>query len=184
LELPSAEAIHGRRDMTAAILVNLASLLVEMTDLDAAREARCVALRALSHIDTCRSEQDPNVAEIAIKARYALCRALAASSADEQADESVDDTLHLLTDAVDEGLALARLWEQKGVDRFRALAIDLLRFGIRVYAKYQPHFLNEFVAENLDPALSSGAYVGSAGARDARLEALWLSFRRPLGDER
>jgi hypothetical protein len=82
------------------------------------------------------------------------------------------------TDAVDEGLAIARQWEQRGVDRFRGLAYDLVRFGTRVYRLYQPQFLSEFVLENLDPARSSGAYVGSPEMRAAALESLWLSFRR------
>ena len=34
----------------------------------------------------------------------------------------------------DDGLVLARRWEQKGVARFRGIAYDLFRFGARVYA--------------------------------------------------
>lgn len=185
IDEPAAEAIASRGEMLAAILVSLAGVLVETADVGASGKARTAALRALAHIDTAQVEGDAQIAEVAIKARYVLCRALAMSLPGEgRADASANDTVHLVTDAVDEGLAIARRWEQKGVDRFRGLAADLLRFGTRVYAKYQPHFLNEFVTENLDPALSSGAYVGSSEVRVARLEALWLSFSRAARDNR
>ena len=56
--------------------------------------------------------------------------------------------VHDATDLADEGLALVREWERRGVGRFRKLASDLFRFGARVYAHYQPHFLEEFLREH------------------------------------
>jgi hypothetical protein len=61
------------------------------------------------------------------------------------------------TDAVEEGLELARHWEARGEARFRPLLTDLFRFGVAVYQSHQPQFLSEFVVENLDPARSSFA---------------------------
>jgi tetratricopeptide (TPR) repeat protein len=179
LDEPAADDIGAKPTMVAAISISFASLLVESPDSESLDRARAAATLALRNVDAAAAETDPVTAEMAIKARYVLCRALAAALPDTgHADESGSATLHLTTDAVDEGLALARRWEQKGVDRFRSLAADLLRFGSRVYAKYQPHFLDEFLAENLDPEQSSGAYTGSPEVRVARLEALWLSFSR------
>jgi hypothetical protein len=43
------------------------------------------------------------------------------------------------------------------------------------FAVYQPHFLNEFIVENMDPRHSSAAYVESAEMRSAAQEALGLS---------
>ena len=71
------------------------------------------------------------------------------------------EDVHEATDAVDDGLALVRSWEQRGVRCFRPLAFDLFRFGARVYARYQPQFLEEFIDDNLNPALSSAGYVES-----------------------
>ena len=84
-----------------------------------------------------------------------------------------------VTDAVDDGMALARHWERRGVERFRPLAFDLFRFGVRVYHAHQPQFLNEFVLENVDLYAASGAFVGSPEMRAATLESLWLSLRAP-----
>ena len=83
--------------------------------------------------------------------------------------------VHEATDAADDGLALARLWEQKGVDRFRKIACDLFRFGMQVYARYQPQFLSEFTAENMDPAQSSPSYVESEEMRSAAREVTGLA---------
>jgi hypothetical protein len=89
------------------------------------------------------------------------------------------DQLAEATDAVDEGMAFARYWERRGVDRFRPIAFDLFRFGVRLYHAHQPQFLNEFLLENLDPASSSGDFVGSPEVRAATLESLWLLLRHP-----
>ena len=66
-----------------------------------------------------------------------------------------------------------RGWERRGAPHFRPLAFDLFRFGARVYARYQPQFLDEFIADNMNPEASSPDYVGSSemvmAAHEARL---------------
>ena len=54
------------------------------------------------------------------------------------------------TDAVDEGMALARHWESRDAGRFRTQAKELFKFGCRLYPIYQPHFLTEFLLENME----------------------------------
>ena len=84
------------------------------------------------------------------------------------------EDVHEATDAVDDGLALVRSWEQRGGVWFRGLAFDLFRFGARVYAHYQPQFLEEFIEDNLNPALSSPSYVESTEMVMAAQEARQL----------
>ena len=67
-----------------------------------------------------------------------------------------------------------RSWEQRGVEAFRAVAFELFRFGARVYARYQPQFLEEFIDDNMNPALSSQEYVESPDMVMAALEARQL----------
>ena len=81
--------------------------------------------------------------------------------------------VHYATDAADDGLALARRWEQKGggplsKDCPRLVSV---RFGMRVYARYRPQFLAEFISENMDPADFSASYVESEEMRSAAREA-------------
>lgn len=109
-------------------------------------------------------------------ARHVLCHMMARHLS-ATSDGTVSDDVHQTTDVVDEGLALARQWEKAGVTRFRAIAYDLFRFGSRVYALYQPHFLAEFVRDNLDPADSSEEYVRSEAMQIAAREALSLRTR-------
>jgi hypothetical protein len=51
-------------------------------------------------------------------------------------------------------LKLAREWENRGKDCFRHLACEFFRFGARIYQIYQPHFLAEFLLENLKESTS------------------------------
>ena len=57
---------------------------------------------------------------------------------------------------------------------FRPLAFDLFRFGARVYARYQPQFLDEFIADNMNAEASSPEYVGSPEMMMAAHEARQL----------
>ncbi len=115
-------------------------------------------------------EQDLLAAEIGLKARHILCRALAAQLADRTGTIAAEDLVAAATDAVDDGMKLARHWERRGERRFRELARELFRFGARAYQMHQPHFLTEFLLENLDPLHSHDAFAadpemhGAAGA--------------------
>ncbi len=137
--------------LLAVVWMNLAntqaSEATSVSDLAAWEAAR----RALALVKT-REHEDAAVAEAGLKARHVLCqiagRRLAAQAESEavMADVVMAD-VHDATDLADEGLGLVREWERRGVDRFRNLASDLFRFGARVYAYYQPHFLHEFLSE-------------------------------------
>jgi hypothetical protein len=110
-----------------------------------------------------------------MKARHLLCKAIAPGlSQIAHAHAKVPDAVHEATDGAESGLVLARQWEKNGVNRFRHIARDLFLFGMRVYAKYQPQFLAEFVSENMDPAQSSLNYVESEEMRFAAREAYEL----------
>ena len=153
--------------------------LAKARALDATEEsgslAREAALRAIALVSGLE-EENVDAAEAGLKARHVLCQSLVERlSPAATSDRTVLDHVHEATDAVDAGLELARRWERKGVTRFRSVAYDLFRFGARVYARYQPQFLEEFVLDNIDPARSSLDYVESAEMRSAVREARGLS---------
>ena len=136
--------------MLAAVLVNLANAhLVGASDRSDSL-ARAAALRAIALVASLE-ETDAYAAEVSLKARHLLCHAAARSLSEQPATGGApSEDVHDATDLADEGLALIRRWEQKGVTRFRDLALDLYRFGARVYARYQPQFLSEFLREHAD----------------------------------
>ena len=158
--------------MRAVAWLNLANM--RATDpAEASRgQARVAALRALAHVGSAE-ESDAQAAEAGLQARHVLCRVCAHTLSESDQDTMTED-VHEATDAVDEGLALVRSWEQRGVPAFRAFAFDLFRFGARVYARYQPQFLEEFIAENLDPQQSSPGFVESPEMTTAANEARQL----------
>ncbi len=162
--------IEDRDYLRGVIWLNLANLKASEDEPDAHAAARDAAARALA----CVAEQEasqPPFAEAGLRARHVLCR-LCAHRLSQATGDHMPEDVHEATDAVDDGLALVRSWEQRGGPWFRGLAFDLFRFGARVYARYQPQFLEEFIDDNLNPELSSAGYVESTemvlAAQEAR----------------
>ena len=170
LDLDEAAAVPDREYLQAAIWLNLANAQLFDSSDAGVIAVRRAAHNALSLVSALEAE-DADAAEVGMKARLVMCHVLASRLSAPEGGRARAEDVHDATDAVDEGLGLARRWEQQGVDRFRGLASDLFRFGARVYAAYQPQFLEEFVTEMLDPAESSSAFVESPEMRAAAEEA-------------
>lgn len=177
LDDASASQISDRRYLLATVWMNLANARISENTDDSAALAREAALRALGLVASLE-QREPDAAEVGLKARHLRCQALARRLAmPTAAGAAMSAAVHEATDSVDDGLALVRRWEQQGVTRFRGVAYDLFRFGARVYDRYQPQFLDEFIREHRDPRHSSAAYVESAEMRAAVQEAVDLISR-------
>jgi tetratricopeptide (TPR) repeat protein len=159
LDHDQSAGVEDRDYLRAVVWLNLANVLAPDTAADAHAAAHDAAKRALAYVGA-HEDTIPPAAEAGLRARHVLCRLCAHRLSQATGDEMPED-VHEATDAVDDGLALVRSWEQRGGTWFRPLAFDLFRFGARVYAHYQPQFLEEFIADNLDPAQSSPGYVES-----------------------
>jgi hypothetical protein len=184
---PAASRITDRSVLRAAALGNLADALLEAGG-SSAPEAQALALEALGYVHN-EEREDRKAAEAGGKARHVLCAAIAAQSRDGQTVPA--ELLALATSTVDEGLALARHWEQRGDAGFRALAQDLFRFGCRVRQGGQPDFLVKFILESLDPVQTRGALPVNAQNFSEGLAALWGAVKdiqrdgfQSLGGER
>ncbi|HEX4141164.1 MAG TPA: hypothetical protein VHY09_12500 [Candidatus Methylacidiphilales bacterium] len=174
LENPAALRVTDRRVLRAAALGNLGDALLERGD-SSAPEAQALAREALALVRDAERE-DRKAAEAGGKARHVLCCAIAAQSQDGQTVPT--DLLPLATATVDDGLALARHWEERGDAGFRALAQDLFRFGCRVHQGGEPGFLVKFILESLDPTRAHGALPINAENFAAALGALWMALRQ------
>lgn len=158
--------------LLAGAWMNLGNASIQLSPPNAsnARNATRDVLKLCSPLE----QSDASVAEIGFKARHILCQALAhLLTAQELSSAQRDGLLAEAADAVDDGMALARHWEIRGAIQFRTQAADLFRFGCRVYQSHQPHFLTEFLLENLDPAHSDGAFAASLQMRASARDALW-----------
>lgn len=173
LELNASQAIPDRRFMLAAIWINVAIGWASREGAAAADAGREAASRSIELVRDLEKD-DAGAAEAGLKARHVYCQILAKrlGLTAAAANAGVPEDVHEATDLVDDGLNLARHWEQNGVSRFRNIAYDLFRFGTRVYNRFQPQFLNEFVLDNLDAARSSQQYVDSPEMRSATEEAM------------
>lgn len=101
-------------------------------------------------------QQELSAAETGLKGRHILCRAIALQIAERSATTVSEDLVAVVTDVVDDAMTLARFWEARGERRLRDLAEELFRFGARAYQIHQPHFVAEFLLENLDPRQTAG----------------------------
>jgi tetratricopeptide (TPR) repeat protein len=145
-------AIPDRAYLRAATWVSLAQEQLKEPAEAAWRRALGSAAEARRHLQGTEAEY-ADAAAVWLTACHVGCQGLARClSEGASAAGVVSDDVHQATDAVEAGLALARAWEARGVTRFRPIAQALLRFGTRVYTEYQPHFLDEFLAEHADAA--------------------------------
>lgn len=109
-------------------------------------------------------------AQIGLQARHLLCRAVAYLV---DLGEVPADWITETTDAVDDGMALARRWRQSGDDRLQNMETELFRFGALIYRLCQPHFLAEYLLESMDPDRSAGAPVSEEKMHHIAADALW-----------
>jgi len=173
--LDHAEAMDRaeREYLLAVVWMNLANIQASEATVVSDLAAWGAARRALASVRA-HEHEDAAAAEAGLKARHVLCHIAARRLSVQAERETVTADVHDATDLADEGLELVRLWERRGIDRFRNLASDLLRFGARVYACYQPHFLHEFLSEQLDPQQSAHSYVQSREIQGAAREIVSL----------
>jgi tetratricopeptide (TPR) repeat protein len=176
--LQAAQGIEDRDFLLATARLNLANLLAGMKSTEAAERARSAA-RAAVGFSRANEMQDAAMAEVGLKARYAWCKAAwRLLSVKGLTDAARDELLAEATDAVDNGMVLARKWRPQ----FDFLAPNLFSYGTHIYQKYQPQFLSEFLLENLDTERSAGAFVNDAAMHKLAWESLRRAFHNLQSD--
>jgi tetratricopeptide (TPR) repeat protein len=140
--LPAEDNPWPRRNL-AGTQINRANLLLDLQRWTEAAAAAREAL-ALSQPGELGGLVD---ADLTLKARRALGDALGqllvAPGADQEA-LAVE-----ASDVVDDAMALIRHWAARGEKNFRPLAVRFFHYGTHLYRFHQPHFLAEFIRENL-----------------------------------
>lgn len=179
LDHAKAMEVPERDYLLAVVWMNLANIQASEATILSDRAASDAARRALALVKI-QEREDTAAAEAGLKARHVLCHIAARRLSVPAEKEMVMPDVHDATDLADEGLALVREWERRGVDRLRNLASDLFRFGARVYACYQPQFLDEFLSEQLDSEQSAPSYVQSRAMQDAAREIVFFSHSWPV----
>jgi tetratricopeptide (TPR) repeat protein len=142
--------------------------LAHATLASAPARANAAAHSALSTVKPAERAHEA-FAMMSLRARRALIMALGEQlRAAESAQSPTTDLLSEATDAVDDGLALAREFALHGSPEFRALAARIFRLGAQLYGRHQPHFLGEFLLEQV----ASPAFVEDAEVRAVAEQAL------------
>lgn len=161
------------RILLAQAWMNRANALIRL-DPPQAEAARSAAKKALKFAAVTEKD-DVTAAALGFSARHILCQSLAhLLSTDATSDR--DALMHEASETVDEGMALARIWESRDAQQFRSQSAELFQFGCRVYQAHQPHFLTEFLLENLDPTKSDGSFAGDLRMHASAADALWRAL--------
>lgn len=149
--LPLAQRLAFRLNLAGAWLLR-ARVLLRLSSADLAA-AGAAARRALALV-AADERAHAAAAEIGLKARHALLRALVVSLDDRPRNEP-----HLAeaSDLVEDGLDVFACCSQSGANALLPLALDLLRAGALVYAAHQPQFVGEFLREHAARLLRSAA---------------------------
>lgn len=169
--LPEDGPAYFVRNLAGA-RVNLADALIDLktpADWERARQAARAAIAAVA----AREQANLEFADLGLKARRALVEAtghLLVTAGDDPA--AAERLAAEVSDAIDDGLALARRWQSSGHIFVRPIAVRLFRFGAQLYRIQQPHFLAEFILENLAPEAFAGIPEFMAIANDAIAAAL------------
>jgi tetratricopeptide (TPR) repeat protein len=151
--------------LMAGALANLAKALGAVES-PIAESVIVPARRALGLVSAIEKET-PQAAEIGLKARHALCLGVAIHL-DGLENPASDSLVSEATDAVEEGIALARQFS--GNPGFQELGCELFAFGCRVYQSCQPQFLSEYILDHLD--------AENPAMRSAANGSLWRALRR------
>ncbi len=88
-------------------------------------------------------------AEISLSARRSYCHAFGMLIGN-QTPEAQAEIHDKASDLLEDGLKLVKYWEEKGAQGLCQAAQHLFHLGCAFYCTQQPHFLPEFISENLD----------------------------------
>lgn len=161
--------------LLACAWMNRGNALLRATPprLEEVRGSAVVALDLLRKSE----REDLLAAETGLKARYLICQAIAELLPYLPVKDEPHELISAATDAMEEGLNLAREWNSRSEANFRPLAGDFFRFGLVAYRTYQPQFLAEFVVENLDPSRPEAGLADDRAMHHAALESLTVVIR-------
>ncbi|HEX7652284.1 MAG TPA: hypothetical protein VF607_02185 [Verrucomicrobiae bacterium] len=159
-------------NLLAAAWMNYSQALLAGTA-PALTQVQSAARQALN-ITRQNERQDLVAADIALRAWHVLCRALTGEIETTLDRARTEALLGEVTDAMEAGLSLGYHWQTQYSQTLADIHTELFQFGCEVYLRYQPHFLVEFIEEQL-PVVSP-TLVPSW--RQMALESIWHALGR------
>ncbi|WP_404425750.1 hypothetical protein [Nibricoccus sp. IMCC34717] len=159
------------RHLLACALLNRGGLKAALPGANPPEVVAAAAREVLALLNGHEDEQ-PQVSEVALRARIFLVRAGGDVLDRDPSKAPTAEAVAELTDAVDDGLTLVKSWEKRGLAAFRPMAAELFIHGVQLYRKHQPQFLAEYAIETLDTARSPEALGGVIEMYQAALDAI------------
>lgn len=178
LQHPTATAIADLAPLLAGAWTNLASALIGLGEED--ESARSAAHRTLDLIGFSEKKEIAS-AEIGLKARHSLCRLATRDILNKKTLPR--NILAEATDAADSAMVLARHWHGRGPGNFVKLVREIFRFGCRIYATGQAHFLAEFLMESLAAETFEAPFLLDRETFDAAQASIWSALEKLQPDD-
>jgi hypothetical protein len=178
LQHPTASAISDLSPLLAGAWTNLAGALINSGEED--EGARSAARHALELIQLSEKKEIAS-AEVGLKARHGLCRLAARVLLSKK--NLPQNCLAEAAEAADGAMILARHWQARGTLSFVKLAREIFRFGCRIYATGQPHFLAEFLLESLVAETHEAPFLLDQETFEAAQAAIWSALEKLQFDD-
>lgn len=149
LDLLQAEDSADARHLVATVWVNIGIAQFIEPSADAWRRAIQSAQQAMQVADG-REWTDVRMAEVGLRARYLCCQAAARLLGQHPDDAAA--LIQLAASASSTALAVAEVWQRRGVSAFATLADDVREFSRRLGAWPRPHAYRERGSKPSRPA--------------------------------
>lgn len=163
---PAAEEDRGEaRRVLAAVLTNLSRTRLYIGEAGSS-EGEAEALEALDRVGDAE-ERFVEAALLATTAR--LTASLHVANSPQWHDRAIE-----ITDLVEEGLAVVAKWRKAGVGLAfdEELVAELLGLGAEGYLAAAPHFLNDFLLDQLDPERSDDHFSDLGACHEVAMRVL------------
>ncbi|HEY9154965.1 MAG TPA: hypothetical protein VIM69_07540 [Opitutaceae bacterium] len=189
LEKLSADGNQQFVPLLAAARVNYAGALLGVpgSEFKTIRSSAIAALQIVANAE----DKELGAIDLGLRARRILCESIALLLANPNLPSKArGELISEGTDIAESALALCAGWEQKNVPNLRPMVGWFFSFGAALYARQQPQFLSEFLADTLQAEKTPAPWKAAPQLAKIATEAISLArdaiqarLGQPINDE-
>ncbi len=160
--------------LLAAARVNYAGALLGVPGSDF-KTIRTSAISALQIVGNAEANEY-GAADLGLRARRVLCESIGLLLGNPNIPTAArGELVSEGTDVAESALSLGARWEQRNVPAFRPMVGWFFSFAAALYARQQPQFLSEFLADTLTADTSPAPWKASPQLAKIAIEAITLA---------
>jgi hypothetical protein len=189
LEKLSSEGNSQFVPLLAAARVNYAGALLSVpgSEFKTIRSSAIAALQIVANAE----DKEIGAVDLGLRARRVLCESIALLLANPNLPSKPrGELISEGTDIAEAALGICASWEQKNVPNLRPMVGWFFSFGAALYARQQPQFLAEFLADTLQADKTPAPWKAAPQLAKIATEAITLArdgiqarLAQPINDE-